>query len=97
MNYCDKSTQTERFGPKLFKIDSFGTLKFDRYYFDPASETILTIRTGKNGIIRKQIKPTKTHGDKFVVSLRDTDNKPRTINYANLIEFCRELMEFEEM
>jgi len=95
--YCDKATQTEKFSSKLIKIDSFGTIKFDRYYFDPSSETILTIRTGKNGRIRKQIKPTKTHGDKLIVCLRDTANKPRTINYANLIEFCRELVEFEEM
>ena len=91
MIYRDVETQTEKNTPKLIKIESFGTIKLDRYYFDTETESIITIRNGKNGKIKKQIQPTKTLKDKLVVILKDVNNKPRTINYTTLIEFCHEL------
>jgi len=93
MEYKSVETQTEKNTPGLIKIESYGNLTFDRYYFDTESKKIMTIRNGKNGIIRKQIKPTQS-GNKTVVVLRDIDNKPRTINYATLIEFLEEYCEF---
>ena len=91
MEFKSVETQTEKNTLKLIKIESFGTIKLDRYYFDTETESIITIRNGKNGKIKKQIQPTKTLKDKLVVILKDVNNKPRTINYTTLIEFCHEL------
>jgi len=90
-------TQTEKPKQKLLKLDSFGNQKFDRYYFDPNTEKIISIRNGKNGRIRKELKSTKTTGNKLVIVLVDSENKARTINYTNLIEYCKELAEFENL
>ena len=93
----DVGTQTEKPIQKLLKLDSFGKLKFDRYYFDPNTEKIVTIRDGKNGRIRKELKSTLTTGNKFIIVLVDSENKSRTINYKNLIEYCKELAESENL
>ena len=90
MTYQDVATQTERVPAQFIKIESFHKLRFNRYYFDPETESIFTIRDGKNGEIRKQIKATNSGGKRIAV-LRDVDDKPRTINYTNLIEFCKSL------
>jgi len=93
MEYCDVATQTKRPKQKLIKLDSYAEIKLDRYYFDPNNDSILTIRKGKNGEVTKHIKPKLTNG-KFVAILRDVDNKPRTVNFTKLIEYCQELAEF---
>jgi len=93
----DVGTQTEKPIQKLLKLDSFGKLKFDRYYFDPNTEKIVSIRDGKNGRIRKELKSTPTTGNKLIIILVDRENKSRTINYKNLIEYCKELAEFENL
>ena len=91
MELKDISTQTEVHIPKLFKIEYFDNIKLDRYYFEPESKSILTIRNGKRGEIRKQIKPTNAYGKKFIVVLRDSNNNPRTIDHTNLIKYCENL------
>ena len=90
MIHQDVATQPERIPGQFIKIESFHKLRFNRYYYDPDTENIFTIRDGTNGEIRKQIKATNS-GGKLVVVLRDVDDKPRTINYTNLIEFCKTL------
>ena len=89
MNYKSIATQTERTPVQFIKIESYHTLQFDRYYYNTETETIFTIRKSKNGEIQKQIKPTTTTGDRVIIILRDIDNKPRTINYKTLIEYCK--------
>ena len=93
---CDIATQTQKPGQKFIKLGSYGKIKLDRYYFDPDKNSILTIRDGKNGEIKKYIKPTQTNG-KFIVVLRDIDNKPRTVNFNKMIEYCQELADFDEL
>ena len=86
--YQSVETQTERIRTEFIKIESYHKLKFTRYYFDTKTQTIFSIRAGKNEVIRKQIKPTQT-GNKTIVILRDTEGKPRTLNYTTLIEFLK--------
>ena len=93
----DVETQTEKPKQKLLKLDSFGKLKFDRYYFDRNIKKIISIRDGKNGRTRKELKSTKTTGNKLIIILVDSENNSRTINYKNLIEYCKELAEFENL
>ena len=87
--YQSVETQTERIPTEFIKIETYHKLKFNRYYFDTKTQTIFSIRAGKNEVIRKQIKPTQT-GNKTIVILRDSEDKPRTLNYSTLIEFLRE-------
>ena len=84
----DVETKTERIPVQFIKIESYHKLRFDRYYYNTETETIFTIRKGKNGEIQKQIKPTTT-GDRVIIVLRDIDNKPKTIIYKTLIEYCK--------
>ena len=84
-------TQTGVNISKLIKIESYDNIKLDRYYFEPESKTIITIRNGKRGEIRKTIKPTNAYGKKFIVVLRDSNNNPRTIDHTNLIKYCENL------
>ena len=84
-------TQTDKNTPKLIKIESFDNIKLDRYYFDTESKSIVTIRNGKRGEIRKQIKPTNQYGKKFIVVLRDSNNNPRTIDFNNLLKYYENL------
>ena len=88
MEYKSIETQTERIPAQFIKIKSFHNMKFDRYYFDTETETIFSIRDGKNSEIRKQLKPTTT-GDRVIIVLRDIDKKPKTIIYKTLIEYCK--------
>ena len=87
----ETQTTTEVNIPKLIKIDSYANVTFDRYYFEPESKSILTVRNGKRGEIRKQIKPTNAYGKKYIVVLRDSNNNPRTIDYTNLMKYCENL------
>ena len=91
MELKDIETQTEVNIPKLIKIESFDNIKLDRYYFEPESKTIITIRDGKRGKIQKTIKPTNQYGKKFIVVLKDSNNYPRTIDHTNLINYCKNL------
>ena len=86
MEYKSLETQTERIPTEFIKIDTYHKMKINIYYFDTKTHTIVSISAGKNGEIRKQIKPTQT-GKKTVIILRDIENKPRTLNYTALIEF----------
>ena len=93
MEFKDIETQTQadKNTPKLIKIESFDNIKLDRYYFEPESKTIITIRDGKRGKIQKTIKPTNQYGNKLIVVLRDSNNYPRTIDHTNLINYCENL------
>ena len=44
MRSVETQTQSEVNIPKLIKIESFDNIKLDRYYFEPESKSILTIR-----------------------------------------------------
>ena len=81
-------TQTERTPAQFINIDSYHKMQFDIYYFDTATESTFTLRNGKNGKIRKQIKPTYTN-NRFIVLLRDINDNPKTLNYTTLIEFLK--------
>ena len=91
MEFKDIETQTDKNTPKFIKIESYANITFDRYYFEPESKTIWTIRNGKNGKIQKQIKPTNQYRQKYIVVLRDSNNNPRTIDYTNLMKYCENL------
>ena len=91
MELKDIETQTELMNQKLIKIESFDNIKLDRYYFEPESKSIITIRNGKRGEIRKTIKPTNAYGKKYTAVLRDSNNYPRTIDHTNLIKYCENL------
>ena len=83
----------EKIEQNFIKIESYNQFNFNRYYFDIDTETIVSIREGKSGKLRKQFKPTKIKCKKLIVALVDINDIPRAINYDELIAHYQDIVD----